>query len=74
MNVMRQTTCLVVNPITAALFYCTPAGLASDPMKAPAYFVLIKLVGCLMLCLWLGPPGSTVGFLFLRRFSVDFAV
>ena len=40
MNVMPQTTCLVVNPITvknfAALFNCTPADLASDLMKASA--------------------------------------
>ena len=27
MNVMQQTACLVVNPISVAvLFYCTPAG------------------------------------------------
>ena len=41
MNVMRQTACLVVNPITvnnfAALFNCTPAGRASDLMMAPAW-------------------------------------
>ena len=40
MNVMRQTACLVVNPITvdnfAALFNCTPAGRSSDLMMAPA--------------------------------------
>ena len=34
MNVMRQTACLVVNPITvnnfAVLFNCTPTGRASD--------------------------------------------
>ena len=37
-NVMQQTACLVVNPITvtnfAAFFNCTPAG-ASDLVKAP---------------------------------------
>ena len=41
MNAMRQTTCLVVNPVTvsnfAALFYCIPAGPASDVMMAPAF-------------------------------------
>ena len=40
MNVMRQTACLVVNPITvnnfAALFNFTPAGRVSDSVKAPA--------------------------------------
>ena len=39
MNVMGQTTCFVINPVTvnnfAALFNCTPAGGASDIMKAP---------------------------------------
>ena len=38
MNVIRQTACLVVNPIKyyniAALFNCTPAGRASDLMMA----------------------------------------
>ena len=40
MNVMRQTACLVVNPITvnnfAVLFNSTPAGRASDLMTVPA--------------------------------------
>ena len=39
MNVMRQTACLVVNPITANnfadLFNYTPVGRASDLMMAP---------------------------------------
>ena len=38
-NVMRQSACLVVNPITvdnfAALFNCTPMDRASDSMIAP---------------------------------------
>ena len=38
-NVMRQSACLVINPITvdsfAALFVCTPVGRASDSMMAP---------------------------------------
>ena len=38
-NIMRQSTCLVFNPITvnnfASLFNCTPVGRASDSMKAP---------------------------------------
>ena len=39
LNVMRQSACLVINPITvdgyAALFNCTPVDLASDSMMAP---------------------------------------
>ena len=39
-NVMRQTACLVVNPITvnnfAALFNCTPVGRASDVIMVTA--------------------------------------
>ena len=45
MNTMRQTVCLVVNPVTvdnfAALFNCTPAGRTSDLMIAPAYQLLL---------------------------------
>ena len=44
-NVLRQTACLVVNPITvdnfAFLFNCTQAGLASDSMTVPTYVVLL---------------------------------
>ena len=39
LNVMRQSACLVFNPITvdnyAAFFNCTPVGRASDSMIAP---------------------------------------
>ena len=39
LNVMRQSTCLVFNPIMvdnyAAFFNCTPVGRASDSMMAP---------------------------------------
>ena len=39
LNVMRQSACLVFNPITvnnyASLFYCKPMGRASDSMIAP---------------------------------------
>ena len=38
-NIMRQSTCLVFNPITVnnftSLFNCTPVGRASDSMMAP---------------------------------------
>ena len=39
LNVMRQSACLVINPITvdnfAALFNCTPVDRTSDSMMAP---------------------------------------
>ena len=39
LNVMRQSACLVINPITvdnySALFNCTPVDRASDSMMAP---------------------------------------
>ena len=39
LNVMRQSVCLVINPITddnfSALFNCTPVDRASDSMMAP---------------------------------------
>ena len=39
LNVMRQSACLVINPITVddytALLNCTPVDLASDSMMAP---------------------------------------
>ena len=39
LNVMRQSACLVINPITVdgytALFNCTPMDRASDSMMAP---------------------------------------
>ena len=39
LNVMRQSACLVINPITvenfAALFNCMPVDRASDSMMAP---------------------------------------
>ena len=39
LNVMRQSACLVFNPITvdnyAAFFNCTPVGRASGSMMAP---------------------------------------
>ena len=39
LNVMRQSACLVINPITvddlAALFNCKPADRVSDSMIAP---------------------------------------
>ena len=51
LNVMRQSTCLVINPITvdgySALFNCTPVDRASDSMMAIHFS-------------WLGPELSSV--------------
>ena len=39
LNVMRQSACLVINPIIvdgySALFYCTPVDRASDSIMTP---------------------------------------
>ena len=55
--IMRQTACLVVNPVTvdsyALLFNCTTVVRAS--MTASSYSSQ-KVGWGLMLCLWLGPP------------------
>ena len=64
MNVMRQTACFVVNPITvnnfAFVFNCTPAGRASDLMMAPAYSFQFKLAGACCLVFGRTHQGSTV--------------
>ena len=46
-NVMRQSACVIINPITvdsfAFLYNCTPAGRASDSMMSPKLSLLIYL-------------------------------
>ena len=76
LNVMRQSACLVINPITvdsyAALFNCTPVDRASDSMMAP--WPRPKTIHFS----WLGPEVSSVAWsiwaqliiLFCFRFSV----
>ena len=64
MDVMRQSACLVVNPVGvnkfAVLFNCMPVGHGSDSRPN------IKLFGWFGLdtCLFLGPSGSTLWFFF----------
>ena len=74
MNVMRQAAFLVVSRITVnefvVFFNCTPAGRASDLMKAQTY----KLVGTRCSVFGRAHRCSTVGFLLLQRFSVGLAV
>ena len=47
-NVMRQSACLVVNPITvdsfASLFNCTPVGRASDSMMDPTQKLIYSFI------------------------------
>ena len=70
-NIMRQSACLVFNPITvnnfASLFNCTPVGRESDSMMAPniKLFILVGLGRSFFVCC-LAHRGSTVGFLLLQ--------
>ena len=49
LNVMRQSACLVINPITvdgfAALFYCTPVDRTSDSMMPRPKAIRFSLLG-----------------------------
>ena len=71
-NVMRQSVCLVINPLTvdsfASLFNCRPIGRVSDSMMGPRQSLLIYL-SSLGLDLVLVIRGSTGSFLLLRYFS-----
>ena len=61
MAFIRQSACLVINPITvdnfAALFNCTPVDWASDSMMTPTISYSFKLVGTGALSSVVGPPG-----------------
>ena len=65
LNVMRQSACLVINPITvdnfAALFNCTPVDRASD-LKL---FILVGWDRCSFVCC-LAHRGSTDDLLLLQ--------
>ena len=58
LDIMRQTACLVINPITAnsyaSLFNCPTVVRASDSMTASSLNLTSGLG--LTICLWLGPP------------------
>ena len=69
-NIMRQSACLVFNPITvnnfASLFNCTPVGRASDNDGPDIkLFILVGLGRSFFVCC-LAHRGSTVGFLLLQ--------
>ena len=60
LNVVRQSTCLVINPITidnfAALLNCTPVDRASDSMMARPKAIHFSWLGTWLFRLMLGPP------------------
>ena len=72
MNVMRQTACLVVNPITANsfayLFICTPLGIRLN--NGSGIKLSVKLAGAWWSVFGRAHRGSTVGLLLLQRFRV----
>ena len=61
LNAMRQSACLVINPITvrefAALFNCTPMDRASDSIMARLKAIHFSWLGSELFRLLLGPPG-----------------
>ena len=69
-NIMRQSACLVFNPIMvnnfASLFNCMPVGWASDSMmcKQRHKAIYFSWLGPELFCPLLGPPGFNCCFLF----------
>ena len=72
LNVMRQSACLVINPITvdgyAALFDCTPVDRASDSMMAPKAIHFSRLGPELSSIAW--STGAQLIIFFCFRLSV----
>ena len=72
-NIMRQSACLVFNPITvnnfASLFNCTPVGRASDSMMPRHKAIYFSWFGPELFCLLLGPPGFNCWFSFAPVFQ-----
>ena len=72
LNIMRQSACLVFNPITvnnfASLFDCTPVGRASEwwPQHKAIYF---SWLGPELFCLLLSPLGFNCWFSFAPVFQ-----
>ena len=60
LNVMRQSACLVINPVTVgnfALFNCTPVVRASDSMMPRPKAIHFSWLGPELFRLLLGPTG-----------------
>ena len=70
LNVMRQSACLVFNPITvdnyAAFFTCTPVGRAADSMMARLKAIRFSWLGPELLVCCLAHWGPADVFLLLR--------
>ena len=70
LNVMRQSACLVFNPITvdnyAAFSNCTPVGRASNSMMAQHKAINFSWLGSELLVCCLAHRGTTDVFLLLR--------
>ena len=72
-NVLQQTACLVVNPITvgnfAFLFNCTPVGPTSDYVTVPIFQDLSvdEMVGARYFGCGQAHPGLPVAFLWYRH-------
>ena len=73
LNVMQQSACLVINPITvdgyAALFNCTPVDRASDSMMARPKAIHFSWLGPELFVCCLVHRGSTDYLLLLQIFS-----
>ena len=74
-NVLQQTSCLVVNPITvgnfAFLYNCTPVGRTSDSMMVILKDLSIdEMVGAWCFGCLSGPPGFTCWISFAPLFSL----
>ena len=71
---MRQSACLVFNPITvnnfASLFNCTPVGRASDQWWPRHKAIYFSWLGPELICLLLGPPGFNCSFSFCSSVPV----
>ena len=72
-NIMRQSTCLVFNPITVnnfvSLFNCTP-GVRGQTQWWPRHkAIYFSWLGSELFCLLLGPPGFNCWFSFAPVFQ-----
>ena len=73
LNVIRQSACLVINPITvdgyAAFFNCTPVDRASNSMMARPKAIHFSWLGPELSSVCLGHRGSTDYLLLLQIFT-----
>ena len=72
LNVMRQSACLKINPIFAALFNCTPVDPASNSMMAPTLLYSFKLVGTRALPTVAWSTGAKLMVFFCFKFPMVF--